>query len=41
MTDHLEQHLVEALPGVDVLIHVEPCDASCPRCAAATRLPRG
>jgi divalent metal cation (Fe/Co/Zn/Cd) transporter len=34
LTDHLEQHIREALPGVDVTIHVEPCDASCARCAA-------
>jgi len=40
MTDHLEQHLTEALPGVDVLIHVEPCEASCARCAAASRTTR-
>jgi cation diffusion facilitator family transporter len=39
-TDHLEQHLKEALPGMDVLIHVEPCEPSCPRCAAAPRPPR-
>jgi len=40
MTDHLEQHLTEALPGVDVLIHVEPCEASCARCGAARRTTR-
>ncbi|MDR7481941.1 MAG: cation diffusion facilitator family transporter [Armatimonadota bacterium] len=34
LTDDLEQHIREALPGVDVTIHVEPCDASCARCAA-------
>ncbi|MGH2376320.1 MAG: cation diffusion facilitator family transporter [bacterium] len=33
LSDHLEQHIEEALPGVDVTIHVEPCEASCPRCA--------
>ncbi len=32
--DHLEHHLEEALPGVDVTIHVEPCSAACPRCSA-------
>lgn len=32
--DDLERHLEEALPGVDVTIHVEPCDASCDRCPA-------
>lgn len=31
--DHLERHLEESLPGVDVTIHVEPCDASCAHCA--------
>ncbi|MGQ0548878.1 MAG: cation diffusion facilitator family transporter [Armatimonadota bacterium] len=33
LTDHLEEHLKEALPGVDVTIHVEPCEAACRRCA--------
>lgn len=33
LTDHIEEHLKEALPGVDVTIHVEPCEASCRRCA--------
>ncbi|MGH2403920.1 MAG: cation diffusion facilitator family transporter [bacterium] len=37
LTDDLEEHIREALPGVDVTIHVEPCDASCPRCAQASR----
>jgi cation diffusion facilitator family transporter len=32
LTDHLEQDLEAALPGVDVLIHVEPCEPTCPRC---------
>lgn len=34
LTDDLEQHVGEALPGTDVTIHVEPCAAACPRCAA-------
>jgi cation diffusion facilitator family transporter len=34
LTDDLEQHIEEALPGTDVTIHVEPCGASCSRCAA-------
>jgi cation diffusion facilitator family transporter len=38
LCDHLEQHIREALPGVDVTIHVEPCEASCARCGATTRL---
>ncbi len=37
LCDHLEQHVKEALPGVDVTIHVEPCDVSCARCRATTR----
>ncbi len=37
LCDHLEEHIKEALPGVDVTIHVEPCEASCERCAAAFR----
>ncbi len=37
LTDHLEQHLEEALPGIDVTIHMEPCEPSCPRCAAPAR----
>ncbi len=36
LCDHLEQHLKEALPGVDVTIHMEPCDPSCARCGAIT-----
>jgi divalent metal cation (Fe/Co/Zn/Cd) transporter len=32
LTDHLERHLGEVLPGIDVTIHMEPCEASCPRC---------
>jgi len=41
--DDLEHHLQEELPGVDVTIHVEPCDASCARCAepAQDALSRG
>ncbi len=35
LTDHLEQHLKEVLPGIDVTIHTEPCGPSCPRCAPA------
>ena len=38
LCDHLEHHIREALPGVDVTIHVEPCEASCARCGATTRL---
>jgi len=38
LCDHLEQHIGEGLPGVDVTIHVEPCEASCARCGATTRL---
>lgn len=37
LCDHLEHHIREALPGVDVTIHVEPCEASCARCGAAVR----
>lgn len=33
LTDHLEAHLEEALPGADVTIHMEPCDEACARCA--------
>lgn len=33
LTDDLEQHIGDALPGTDVTIHVEPCEAACPRCA--------
>jgi cation diffusion facilitator family transporter len=32
LTDDLERHIEEALPGTDVTIHVEPCDESCARC---------
>jgi cation diffusion facilitator family transporter len=32
LCDHLEQHIRDALPGVDVTIHVEPCEAACARC---------
>lgn len=38
LCDHLEQHIGEVLPGVDVTIHVEPCEALCARCAPAPRL---
>jgi cation diffusion facilitator family transporter len=37
LTDDLEQHIEEALPGTDVTIHVEPCGSACPRCAAEGR----
>ncbi len=37
LTDHLELDIEKALPGVDVTIHVEPCEASCPRCAGKPR----
>ncbi len=40
LTDHLEQDLAAALPGVDVLIHVEPCEPSCPRCGATRKSDR-
>ncbi len=40
LTDHLEQHLQEVLPGIDVTIHMEPCEPSCPRCAAPAPSPR-
>ena len=40
LTDHLEQDLKEALPGVDALIHVEPCEPSCPRCGVTRRSDR-
>lgn len=33
LTDDLERHIEEALPGTDVTIHVEPCELVCPRCA--------
>jgi len=33
LTDDLEQHIGETLPGTDVTIHVEPCEAVCPRCS--------
>lgn len=33
LTDDLEQHIGDVLPGTDVTIHVEPCEAACPRCA--------
>lgn len=38
LTDHLEHHLEEILPGMDVTIHVEPCEPTCARCAAVARL---
>ncbi|HEY3249138.1 MAG TPA: cation diffusion facilitator family transporter [bacterium] len=34
LTDHLEDHIKAELPGTDITIHVEPCGASCARCAA-------
>ncbi len=40
LTDHLEQHLQEVLPRIDVTIHTEPCAPSCPRCATAPQAPR-
>jgi cation diffusion facilitator family transporter len=40
LTDDLEQHIGDALPGTDVTIHVEPCGPSCPRCAAIERSAR-
>ena len=36
LTDHLEEHISQVLPGVDVTIHVEPCGETCPRCGALT-----
>jgi cation diffusion facilitator family transporter len=32
LTDDLERHLEEIFPGVDVTIHIEPCEASCAQC---------
>ena len=32
LTDDLERHLEDIFPGVDVTIHIEPCEASCPQC---------
>ncbi|MGQ0571719.1 MAG: cation diffusion facilitator family transporter [Armatimonadota bacterium] len=32
LTDHLEGHLKDLFPGLDVTIHVEPCEPSCLRC---------
>lgn len=32
LTDHLEDHIREKLPGADITIHVEPCGPDCPRC---------
>ena len=40
LTDDLEQHIGDALPGTDVTIHVEPCGASCQRCGTAGRSTR-
>lgn len=34
LTDHLEGHIASDLPETDITIHVEPCGASCARCAA-------
>lgn len=33
LTDRLEESIEEALPRVDVTIHVEPCEAGCRSCA--------
>ncbi len=32
LSDHLEAHVREELPGTDITIHVEPCGPDCPRC---------
>jgi cation diffusion facilitator family transporter len=40
LTDDLEQHIGDALPGTDVTIHVEPCGPSCPRCGTPERSAR-
>lgn len=32
LCDRLEAEIARRLPGADVLIHPEPCDATCPRC---------
>lgn len=37
LTDDLEQHVEDTLPGTDVTIHIEPCGASCPRCSPGAR----
>jgi cation diffusion facilitator family transporter len=37
LTDDLERHIGEVLPGSDVTIHVEPCERSCARCVAIER----
>lgn len=40
LTDDLERHIEEVLPGTDVTIHVEPCEPSCARCGPLERRPR-
>jgi cation diffusion facilitator family transporter len=37
LTDDLERHIEEILPGTDVTIHVEPCEPSCARCGPQER----
>ncbi|MDR7420433.1 MAG: cation diffusion facilitator family transporter [Armatimonadota bacterium] len=37
LTDDLERHIEESLPGSDVTIHVEPCERSCARCGTIER----
>ncbi len=39
LTDDLERHIEEVLPGTDVTIHVEPCEPSCTRCGPLERRP--
>lgn len=38
LSDHLEEHIEQALPGTDITIHVEPCASSCPVCGTPARL---
>jgi len=35
LCDDLEEHIAQALPGIDITIHVEPCGPTCPRCGPA------
>jgi cation diffusion facilitator family transporter len=35
LCDHLEEHIKEELPNVDLQIHAEPCSAECAACAIA------
>jgi cation diffusion facilitator family transporter len=40
LSDHLEEHIREALPHTDITTHVEPCPPACARCAARTAAAR-